>query len=174
MNSFNPYLRTDESINDLIIKYLKIDNYFEGVRNDEAKRFFDNKDNYDWFVRPRFTDDELRINIPFMHKVNDVFDLYFIYYGTTIKELDTLTYYISLKVLENNNIKVNKIYIIYLNGEYINEADMDVDKLFICTDTYKYQKIINIARKNDTNYKALIRKMKDLISDIDNKPVMDN
>ena len=159
-NSFNPYLRTDESINDLIIKYLKIDNYFEGIRNDEPKRFFDNKDNYDWFVRPRFTDDELRINIPFMHKVNGGFDLYFIYFGTNIKELDTLTYNISLKVLEKNNIKVNNIYIICLNGEYINEGSIDVDKLFVCSDTYKYQRIINIVRKNDTNYKALIKKMK--------------
>lgn len=158
--TFKPYLRTDESIIDLVIKYLKIDNYFEGVRNDAASRFFENEDKYEWFVRPRFTDDELRINIPIMHKVDEGYDLYFVYFNTAIKELDTLTYNISIKVLENNNIKVNKLHLICLNGDYVNEGEIEVDKLFICLDKYKEQSIISLSRKNDVNYKSLIEKMK--------------
>ena len=169
--TFKPYLRTDESIIDLVIKYLKIDNYFEGVRNDTTDRFFENKDKYEWFVRPRFSDEELRINIPIMHKVNEGYDLYFVYFGTAIKELDTLTYNISIKVLENNNIKVNKLHLICLNGDYVNEGEIEVDKLFICLDKYKEQSIISLSRKNDVNYKSLIEKMKKEIKALE--PVRD-
>ena len=70
-SEYKPYLRADEPVSDLVIKYLNIDKYFEGVKNDVPERFFNEINNYEWFVRPRFVDKDLRINIPVLHKIGD-------------------------------------------------------------------------------------------------------
>ena len=167
-NVFQPYLRLDESIYDLIIKYLNIDNCFMGIRNDGVSRFNENKDNYEWFCRPRFEDGELRINIPFMHRNNDKYDLYFIYYGTVIKELDLITYRISLKVLNKLGIDVGDVYLIYLNGEYVNEGEIDESKLFLTTTQFKNKNIKSLILSSDCDYENIIGKMND--EELINKP----
>ena len=74
-NAFRPYLRFDENIVELLLEYFGIREYYEGVRNDPGDRFFNEIDNYEWFVHPRFVDGELRINIPFMHRKGEIYDL---------------------------------------------------------------------------------------------------
>lgn len=160
-NAFQPYLRSDESVNDLILDYFGVDKYFNGVRNDPNDRFFNEKDNYEWFSHPRFVDDELRINIPFMHKVNDSYDIYFVYYGTIIKDLDLITYRISLKVLNKLGININNIYLIYFNGDYVNDGEIDVEKLFLITEEYKNKNIKDTILEGDIDYENIINKMKD-------------
>jgi len=160
-NAFQPYLRTDESFNDLLIDYLKIDNYFIGVKNDVTERFLDNKDLYEWFLHPRFEDRELRINIPIMHKVDDNYDLYFIYYGTEIRDLDLITYRIAVSILCKLGIGVNDINIIYLNSDYINNGTINVFELFKVTDTYKDEKIIDLVIGGDLDYESIIDSMND-------------
>ena len=142
-----------------MIKYLKIDNYFLGVKNDKPERFISEINNYEWFVRPRLADGELRINVPLMRKTAKGFDLYFIYYGTTIKDLDTLTYQISCDVLNKMGYDYDNIYLVYLNGEYVNEGSLDVDKLFIITDEYKHQKLSKIISKLNVDYETVIKQM---------------
>ena len=156
---FQPYLRSDESINDLIIEYLKIDDCFMGNRNENNDKFFNEKDNYEWFSHPRFVDGELRINIPFMHKVNDKFDIYFVYYGTVIKELDLITYRISLKLLNKLGIEVNDVFVIYLNGDYINNGELETDKLFLTTTEFKEKNIKKIILDGDCDYETIIDQM---------------
>ena len=156
ISEFKPYLRSDESIIDLVIKYLKIDRYFLGERNDIPERFFNNINDYDWFVRTRFMDHDLRINIPVVHKVEGGYDLYYLYSNTSLKELDKLTYSIGFNMLNKQGIIVNNIYIIYLNSDYVMEDELDVDELFVCIDEYKNKKIIDIVSKNDFDYETVI------------------
>lgn len=161
-SEFKQYLRNDESLNDLLIQYFKIDNYYLGQRNDQGDRFFKEKDNYEWFIRPRFVDKELRINIPVVHKVNDEYDLYFIYSNTQLKELDTLTYTTAFNLLNKIGVVVNEIYIIYINGNYVLENELEVDKLFVCTNKYKNKKIVNIIKNDSFGYEDVIDKMNSL------------
>ena len=158
-NGFIPYLRSDENIMDLILEYLDIGEHFEGIRNDTDDKFISNIDKYEWFIHPRFSYEDLRINIPLIHKIDGKFDIYFIYYGTTIKEIDTLTYKISLDLLNTNGYEVNEIYIISFNGEYVNEAVLDPKSLFICSNTVKQDRIIDIVKKNNTDFRQLIKRM---------------
>ena len=125
-------------------------------RNDKNERFFDNVDKYEYFIHSRFEDHDLRINIPFMHKVEGGFDLCFVYNGVQIKELDLLTYRICVRMLKKLGIEVKQIYMIYLNGEYVYENQIDVDQLFICTNKYKDDEIINITRQGDYAYETVI------------------
>lgn len=158
-NVFKPYVRSDENIIDLLIRYFGIKEYYEGVRNDPNEKFFSQINNYEWFIHPRFADGDMRMNVPLMHKNNDGFDLYFFYYGITIKELDLLGYRVSLKILNKLGIKTNEIYLIYLNGEYVNEGQLDVDKLFICTSEYKGKRLKSLIEEGEINYDCLIRRI---------------
>ena len=140
-NVFKPYLRSDESVNDLLIKYLcNEEECFIGVKNDTNERFLSNKDKYNWFSHPRFVDGSLRLNIPFLHKTNaqfDIFDMYFVYYGTQIKDVDYISYSITLNVFRKLGFEIDNIYLIYLNENYINTGELDVNKLFVITDRFK-------------------------------------
>lgn len=167
-NVFKPYLRSDESVNDLICEYLKANNCFVGVKNDPNDRFFNEENNYEWFSHPRFCDGEMRTNIPFMHKTDNGYDIYFVYYGTALRDLDLITYRISLQMLEKLGIKVNEVYIIYFNENYINNGQLEIDKLFIITSTYKDENIKKIINSGSLDYEDIIRRMND--SSIMDKP----
>ena len=158
-STFNPYLRFDEPINDLLIEYLKIDRCFMGERNDSGDRFLNEKNNFEWFCHPRLTDNELRINIPFVHRKNDVFDAYFIYYGTLIKELDLINYRVCNEVLKRNNIRIDNYYIITFNGDYIRNGDLNVDDLFLCTDMYKEKNLKKIIEEKNFDYDSILLRM---------------
>lgn len=169
-SEFKPYLRSDESITELLIQYLKIDKYFLGEKNDTPERVFANIDKYDWFVKARFSDNDLRINIPVIHKNNKEYDLYYFYSNTSLKELDTLTYNIGFNMLNKQGLIINNMYVIYLNPDYMMIDSLDVEKLFICTDEYKGKKIVDVVKKHDFDYESAINKMSNLSLD-DVKPV---
>ena len=160
-NVFQPYLRSDESVNDLLIKYLNIDKCFIGVKNDTNDKFFNDINNYEWFSHPRFVDGDLRINVPFLHKIDNSFDVYFAYYGTLIKELDLITYRITLQVLNKLNIKINNVYLIHFNEDYISDGVLDISKLFLTTSTYKDRNIKDIILEGECDYESIITKMND-------------
>jgi len=158
---FKPYLRSDESIIDLLINYFNLTKYYLGVKNDDPKRVLNELNNYEWFVKARFADDDLRINIPFIHKVDDKYDLYFIYYGTTIKDIDTLGYNVSLTVLSKLGLVVNEIFLISLNADYVLEEELDLNQLFCITNKFKGRNIVDIAANCFTDYNQIISKIKE-------------
>ena len=165
-NVFKPYLRSDESFTDLLKEKLKIENCFTGQVGDSNDAFVENKDKFEWFLKTRFEINELRIKIPAMHKLNDCFDLYFAYYGTTLKELDLFSYRISLEVIEKLGLKINKIYLAYINPDYVFHDRIDPDELFIIESKYKDSEIIDIVENDFVDYEAIINKIK--VSTLDN------
>lgn len=156
---FKPYLRSDDNINDLLAQYFHFTEYYVGQRNDATERFLNEFDHYEYFVHTRIQDGNLRLNIPYIHKVEGGVDLCFIQYGTQIKELDLITYRSCVKALSKYNISVKQIYIIYLNGDYVCDGTIDVDKLFICTNKYKDEEIIQITNKGTFDYETYIEQM---------------
>ena len=158
-NVFKPYLRSDENIVDLLKEYFGIKECFEGVRNDPGERFFSQIDQYEWFVHPRFVEDKMRVNVPFMHKNGDLFDLYFMYYGTYVKDLDTLSYRITLRVLKDLGIKIGEIYLIRLNGDYVNEGTLDPKKLFLCENSFNRRSLKSIIEEVDVDFKRYLKEM---------------
>ncbi len=165
--TFQPYLRSDESINELLIKYLKIDSCFMGVKNDTGDRFFSEKLNYEWFCHPRFVDGDLRINIPFLHRCEEKYDVYFVYYGTTIKELDLVSYRVCLQVLNKLGLEIGNVYIIYFNGDYINDGQLNAEQLFLTVSNFNGKKIKNIICERDFNYE-------DILSSINNYDIQNS
>ena len=156
---FKPYLRADANTVDLLKELFDITECYEGVRNDPADRVLSELNNFEWFIHPRFMDGQMRLNVPLMHKKGDLFDLYFVYYGTSVKDVDALTYRITLKVLKRHGLKVDRIYLIHLNGDYVNEGKLEAKKLFVIEDRFKKKKLIDIASEVDVDYEGYISQM---------------
>ena len=156
---FKPYMRMDDNIIDLLSRYFHFEDVYVGERNDRTDRFFENINNYEYFIHTRFEDNGMRINIPFMHKVENGFDLCFIYYGTSVREIDLITYRICVRMLKKYGINVDQIYIIYLNGDYVSDGTIDVDQLFICTNKHNGKEIIELTRNGDFVYEDIISAM---------------
>lgn len=157
--SFKHYLRSDESTIDLLVKHLHIDNYFRGVAGDNNDRFIKERGNYQWLVKTRFQIDNLRIRIPIMHKVNDAYDIYFMYNGTSVKDLDLFYYRIVIEVLRILDIDINNVYLAYINSEYVFHDSLNVDELFIITDYYKGKKLIDIFEEEILDFKEIISRI---------------
>lgn len=157
---FQPYLRSDESYLELLKEKLNIKDAYIGKVGDSTLSFFDKKDNFEWFVNTRFEINDLRIKIPFIHKKEDgINDIYFVYYGTQIRDLDFFTYRISVEVLEKLGILVDEIYVAYVNPDYVFDKKIDPENLFIVTNKYKGGRIINMILDSVVDYDDIISKI---------------
>lgn len=151
------YLRSDESIIELLAKHLHIEDYFKGSVGDKNDIFFNNANNYEWFLKTRFEIDDFRIKIPIMHKCGNSFDLYFAYHNTQIKELDLYYYRCNLEVLRKLGIEVNEIYVAYINPEYVFDDELNYDELFYITNHYKGRRLIDLFDDEIADYKETIK-----------------
>ena len=158
-NHTTQYLRSDESTIELLAKHLHLENYFRGQMGDMSERFFQEENNYEWFVKTRFELDGFRIRIPIMHKDKDSYDIYFVYHGTSIKDLDFYYYRCNLELLRKLGINVDDIYIAYINEDYVFEDELNPDELFIITDHYKGKRLIDLFEEDIVDYKETIRRM---------------
>lgn len=158
--SFQPYLRSDESYVDLLKDKLKINECFFGKVGDSANKFFDAKDKYEWFINARFESGDLRIKAPFLHRLEDgQFDIYFLYYGTQIKDLDFFTYRITIEVLEKAGILIREIYVAHINPNYVYHGETKPDELFVITNKWHNGKIINMVLDSVIDYNDIINRI---------------
>ncbi len=140
------YLRNDETLTPLIKKYLGIKECFLGEQGDVKERALEALDQYEWFVKARFEYDCLRIKIPFMHKTPKGFDIYFAIGQLFPKEDDVDFYRYHIHVLEKNNIRINHIYIIHLNADYVYHGELDVNGLFKIANYFYNSKNHKVSR----------------------------
>lgn len=133
---YQPFLRNDEELTDLIIKFLNLDKYYLGIKGDDKDRIINELDSYEWFVKARFEYNNLRIKIPFLHKCDDGYDIYFALYALYPHDDDVEFYRANIWVLENLGFKINNIYIIHLNANYILKDKLNVDELFLISSNF--------------------------------------
>ena len=158
-SSFNHYLRSDESLILLLARFLKIEDYFRGTVGDTNGAFFDEIDKYEWFIKTRFECDGLRIKVPIMHKAEGGFDLYFVHNMTSIKDFDYTYYCLTLEVLRKLDINVNKIYLAYINKDYVFEDNLNIEELFILTDEFNGNKFLDIFSDRIYDFKSIINRI---------------
>lgn len=130
------FVRLDEQITTLAVQKLKIRDYFLGEKRDPADRALNALNSFEWLVKARFEYKTLRVKVPFLHRVHDGYDVYFLFVGLFPLTTDMQFYCDTIWVLENNHIKINNIYIIHLNASYERQNELDLDELFIISDTF--------------------------------------
>ena len=161
-SEFQAYLRSDEQILDLLKEYLNIKEAYIGVVNEDAERFFKENDKYEWFIKPRFENNGLRINIPILHRKENKYDIYFIYYSTSINDIDYFNFRLNYQVLNDLGLNIDEIYITYLNENYIFKDKLDINELLIITNINKEKRIIDIIKNKEINYSEIIKEMSEL------------
>ncbi len=135
-NDYHPFVRLDEKITELAIKKLDVKDYFLGTVGDEKNKALQALKEYDWLVKARFEYGNLRIKVPFLHRTKHGYDLYFLFAGIYPHSNDMAFYNNTVWVLEKNDIKIDHIYMIHLNADYVRQEKLDVEQLFVITDCF--------------------------------------
>lgn len=131
---YQPFVRLDEKITDLAMQKLNIKKAFVGQKGDECSLALDALKKERWLVKARFEYHNLRIKVPFLHRVKQGWDLYFLYTGIYPHGDDSLFYCANLWVLENLGIHIHKMRIMHLDAEYVRGDELDLKKLFVVSD----------------------------------------
>ena len=147
---FIPFVRLDESMTGLVRKKLGITECFEGSRGDPAEKAAEASESFEWLVNARFEYDRLRVKIPFMHRNNGVWDLYFLYTGLFPRG-ENLQYYTSaVWVLQQCGYVIGEIRVVHLNGDYVRCGELDPQELFIVSESFytsRNHPSVNIQKK---------------------------
>lgn len=166
---FMPFIYYNENIYTLAKEKLQISNWLEGQRNDDNAAFFDHENEYDAFCNIRFTYQELRVKIPIMKKYKDGYRIYFTYASCYPKESDAQMIADQLWVLEQLNIKVEKVNTIHLNSEYMRDDKLNVDQLLIVNDffyndkNHRGEKIRTLLKQKKRNVQPLLDKIDEIL-----------
>lgn len=148
---FLPFAYYHEDMYALVKRKLQLTNCLDGKVGDDNAAFLDHQEEYDAFVRMRFTYENFRVRIPVMVKEEKGYHVYFVFGNCFPKEGEAQSFADQLWVLEKLGIKVSEVHVIHLNHTYVREEALDVEQLFVVSDILY----------NDKNHPG--RKIKDLI-----------
>lgn len=155
---YHNYVQMDETLSIIVARKLDLKNGFFGQTNDTTAKTLAAMQENQWLIKARFEFNDLRIKIPFMHKVNDKWDIYFIRNELFPKE-DSLQYMAdNVWLLKQLNIDYNNILVVHFNQDYIREDEIDYQKLMVVSHhlyNHNNQPTINITEK-------IASKMRDL------------
>ena len=162
---FQPFVRRDEAITDLAVKMFGLTDYFCGERGDDADLALAAMAEKDWLVKARFEYGGLRIKVPFLHRTEAGWDLYFLFAGL-YPHADDMTFYCgNVWVLEQLGIPLHGIYIIHLNADYVREEELDPVRLFTVSETFYNDRgrpaknIAAMIREKMTDFTPLLQEM---------------
>ena len=134
-NTFFTFFKNDYNLVDIIKDYFDIKDCFVGNVGDNHNLVLENIVKYNYFINPRFAYQSMRVKASLLVKREDAFDLY-IFKPNIRKELDTDTFYITKDVLEKNNLKIDNLYMINVNRDYVLKDTIDYKQLLSVTDTF--------------------------------------
>lgn len=137
-SEYHPFVRLDEKVTDLAMEklHIKKEEAFIGKTGDDPKLSLQALGSYEWLVQARFAYDNLRVKVPFLHRNNEAWDIYFLYTGIWPHGEDLQYYCDTVWVLRNNNIQINNMYIIHLNASYERKKDLDPEGLFTISEYF--------------------------------------
>lgn len=134
--SVQPFVRLDERITDLAMEKLHVTDAFIGERGDVPEKAMEALLSCNWLVKARFEYHDLRIKVPFLHRNEDGWELYFLFTGIYPHPDDTMFYCANLWVLEHLGLKISQIRIVHLDAGYVRGKTLDVEKLFVISDSF--------------------------------------
>lgn len=155
---FRPFVRLDEEVTSLAAEKLGVKECFHGRKGDDPSLALDAMKDHDWLVKARFSYDGLRVKVPFLHRTEEGWDLYFLFIGL-FPHADDMQFYCDMVwVLEKCGIRLARIRIIHLNASYIRGSSLDPCQLFVISDClYNGRNHPTISLEN-----AIRKKMHDL------------
>ncbi len=131
---YTPYVRTDEVIGDLAAERIGVSDPFTGQLGDDPNLALNALEDHDWLVRARFEYDGLRIKVPFLHRTEDGWEIFFLFAGIYPHANDMEYYCDTVWVLERLGVKICGMHMIHLNADYVRSDELDIEQLFVISD----------------------------------------
>lgn len=128
-----PFIRLHQTVGNLAAEKLHIamEQAFIGHAGDDEKKARMAMQTSKWLIQARFEADSLRIKVPFMHRVDQAWDVYFLSLSLYPSAKDNILYGQSIIwVLKQNGIVIRNIQVIHLNAEYVRKGKLEAEKLF--------------------------------------------
>ena len=160
---FQPFARLDEAITELACRKLGISEYFLGQKNDTTELTQSKLDEGQWVVKGRFEYHHLRIKLPIVHKTEEGLDVFFVFIGNIPKDDDVQYYSSNLWVMEQLGYKIHDVKILHLNGNYVRQDELDVNELFVVSDTFYNDK----GKPTKPVFEHVMNRMQDLHETLD-------
>lgn len=134
---FRPFVRLDEEITELAAQKLRVSGrIFTGARGDDGGKALAAAETADWLIKARFEYGGLRIKVPFLHRTEEGWELYFLFAGL-YPHADDMQFYCDTKwVLDGCGIHVTDWQVIHLNAAYVRGDELDPDQLFIISPSF--------------------------------------
>ena len=130
---FVRYVRLDDEVTTLAAQKIGATDYFVGERGDDPNRAIEALNQYEWLMKARFEYGGLRIKVPFLHRTEAGWDLYFLFIGLYPHSEDMQFYCDTVWVLEQLGIPLSSYYMIHLNADYVRGKELDPSELFQVT-----------------------------------------
>jgi len=112
---------------------VKIDHSFNTrLMTDQTKALIDNGE--DIIYEASFEVDDLFIMADILRRTPDGWEIYEVKSSTHIEEYQLNDLAFQYYVLSKYGIKISKAYIVHLNGKYVRQGELDIDKLFTIED----------------------------------------
>ncbi len=132
---------------------LKIDKYVSGQPNQTNEDTFRLINESNWVFKARLTYRDLRVKFPLIHVDGKKVDVYHISLNRDSR-IDEVTLAAYNKALKANGFKLNEIYCLYLNADYVRGETLDDDSLWKITNVfprYRYEGITigQLAKKSE-------------------------
>ena len=167
MPEYFSFFNVSTSIDDSICKKLKIENAFVGIKNDSTEKALEAMTTHEWLKNARFEYNDLRVKVPFMHKVEDGWDLYFSSLQVSPGAEDAGTFAFYVTVLKRLGINIHEVYLVHLNKNYVREDVLDDDQLWIVSNFFyngsgnPTKHILTTIYGITTNMDEILEQMKD-------------
>jgi hypothetical protein len=134
---YRPYVRLDEEITALAAEKLHVSGeIFTGARGDEPQKAVNALETADWLIKARFEYGGLRIKVPFLHRTEEGWEIYFLFAGLYPHANDMHFYTSTAWVLKGCGIEPVKWHVIHLNADYVRGQQLDTEELFIISDSF--------------------------------------
>lgn len=133
---YQSFVRLDETITDLAAEKLHVQDAWHGSVGDDPSLALSAMQDHDWLMKARFQYGGLRIKVPFLHRVREGWDLYFLFAGLYPHADDMQFYCDTVWVLEHLNIQLHDIRILHLNSAYERGEELDCEQLFVLSDSF--------------------------------------
>ena len=169
-NTHNNYFhcRSNETISNIGINKLNIKDYYLGKQGDHKNIAITKINEYEWVIKGRFEYKELRVKIPFIHRIKgSLIDVVFFSTALYPTPSDLNYYQACIWVLKKNLLNINEISILHPNAKYIrNQNDnndiLNYTKYFYNSNKTKSVSITKIINNHNVNFNKILREMNDI------------
>lgn len=162
-----PHIQMSETLSILASKKLKIQDAFFGKTGDACEKSLEAMKEYEWLIKARFEYHDLRVQVPFLHHREGIWDIYFAKNELYPRE-DSAQYMAdTIWVLKQLNIPLGNYYSIHFNHDYVRKKELDYDALLLISDYFYNQKNHPTKRIQDVVEKK-IRDLDPILDDLRN------